>query len=29
MYEQFTLRNAGTAPLVLDKTLAVRVEQGC
>lgn len=29
MYEQFTLRNVGTAPLVLDKTPVVRVEQGC
>ncbi|MEK7873568.1 MAG: DUF1573 domain-containing protein [Chloroflexota bacterium] len=29
MYEQFTLRNVGTAPLTLDKTPVVRVEQGC
>ncbi len=29
MYEQFTLRNVGTAPLVLDKALVVRVEEGC
>ncbi|MDO8531664.1 MAG: DUF1573 domain-containing protein [Dehalococcoidia bacterium] len=29
MYEQFTLRNVGTSPLVLNKAPVVRVEQGC
>ena len=29
MYEQFTLRNAGDQPLVLEGAPVVRVEQGC
>ncbi|MBI4307676.1 MAG: DUF1573 domain-containing protein [Chloroflexi bacterium] len=29
MYEQFTLRNDGSAPLVLQGTPVVRVEEGC
>ncbi len=29
LYEQFTLRNVGDAPLVLEGTPVVRVEEGC